>query len=997
MSHDWERVAEVFEAAVVREPAERSSFVHHTCAGDPALLRQVEAMLAELDRPVVIDRPVGEAMAALLDDDGPLIIGAQLGPYRVTSLLGRGGMGEVYRATDTALGREVAIKILPWDLSADPERLARFRREARVLASLNHPNIGAIYGLETLDGPTGPTLGLVLELVEGPTLAETLAAGRLPGTDTIALARQIAEALEAAHQQGIVHRDLKPANIKVRDDRTVKVLDFGLAKATEAAAGDAAATALGAGLDPPPITTPEMTAAGVILGSAAYMSPEQAKGKPADKRSDVWAFGCVLYEMLTGTRPFPGDDVADVLAAVLTKEPDWTQLPHDLTPTLATYLRRCLHKDPKQRIGDMQDVRLALEGAFEPDTTSEMPLHRRTPLWRRVAPPAAVAVAAGAGVGAAMWLVTRPPAPPVTRFALSPTGAAAFASNGTNRDVTVLSDGRRIVYKAFGTRGVPQLFVFALDALEPTLLVRDGLPHSPFSSPDGSWLGFVEVGGLLPQLRKIAVAGGSALTLASLDGQSSGMTWGDDDSIIFATAHPATGLQRVASTGGEPVVLTRPDAARGERDHLWPHFLPGGRAVLFTVTSTTANVDASQVAVLDLRTGARTILISNGSQAQYTASGHLVYVAADKLWAVAFDTERLAVTGEPVAVASQIARTPTGAAEFDISRDGTLVYVPTAPGAGATRTLVWVDRQGREEPVKGAPSRAYVFPRLSPDGARLALDVRDQENDIWMWDFARETLTRVTFDPGLDRGPVWMPDGHRLVFSSQADTNASGTGVGRLFWRATDRTGAAERIASEDSILSLMLPSSVSPDGTSVVTWGRGDVSPPITFDVMMLTLKDRQVRPLVDTPFNERNGAVSPDGRWLAYESNASGQFEIYVRPFPDVDAGQWQVSTAGGIQALWARNGQELFYIAADGRLNSVRVDGGATWSASTPRTVLDRQYYLGANLVNAGRTYDVSPDGQRFLMIQDNASNQDAARASMIVVQNWTEELKRLVRTK
>ncbi len=992
MSHDWERVAEVFEAAVVREPAERSSFVHHTCAGDPELLRQVEAMLAALDRPVVIDRPVGEAMAALLDDDGPLIIGAQLGPYRVTSLLGRGGMGEVYRATDTALGREVAIKILPWDLSADPERLARFRREARVLASLNHPNIGAIYGLETLDGPTGPTLGLVLELVEGPTLAETLASGRLPVTETIALAQQIADALEAAHQQGLVHRDLKPANIKVRPDGAVKVLDFGLAKAIEPAIGSSPNVT-----QSPTITTPAMmTGVGTILGTAAYMSPEQARGKPADKRSDVWAFGCVLYEMLTGTRPFPGDDVADVLAAVLTKEPDWTQLPHDLTPTLGTYLRRCLHKDPKQRIGDMQDVRLALEGAFEPDTTSETPLHRRTSLWRRVAAPAAAAVAAGAAVGAAVWLVTRPAAPQVTRFTLSPAGPAAFESSGTARDMTVLPDGRRIVYKAVGTRGVPQLFVFALDALEPMPLVRDGSPLGPFSSPDGSWLGFVEIEGASPQLKKIAVTGGPSLTLASLDGQSSGVTWGDDDGIIYATANPATGLQRVASTGGSPVVLTRPDGARGERDHLWPHLLPGGQAVLFTVTSTTANLDASQVVVLDLRTGAQKALISNGSQAQYAASGHLVYVAGDRLWAVAFDRERLAVIGEPVAVVSQVARTPNGTAEFDMSRDGTLVYVPTA-GASATRTLVWVDRQGREEPVKGAPSRAYVFPRLSPDGARLALDVRDQESDIWVWDFARETLTRATFDPGLDRGPVWMPDGHRLVFSSQAGANASGTGVGRLFWRATDGTGAAERIGAEDSILSLMLPSSVSPDGTSVVTWGRGDVSPPITFDVMMLTLKDRQVRPLVHTPFNERNGAVSPDGRWLAYESNASGQFEIYVRPFPDVDAGQWQVSTAGGIQALWARNGQELFYIAADGRLNSVRVDGGATWSASTPRTVLDRQYYLGANLVNAGRTYDVSPDGQRFLMIKDNASDQGAGRASMVVVQNWIEELKRLVPTK
>ena len=967
MSHEWERVAAIFDAALDREPDDRAPFVREACANEPEVCRQVEALLAEVDRPAVVDQPIGDAIAELLEDETAVAVGALLGPYRVESLLGVGGMGEVYRATDTVLARQVAIKILPQYLSADAERLARFRREARILASLNHPNIGHIYGLETLDATAGGTFGLVLELVEGPTLAEKLAAGRLPVAEALAIARQIAEAIEAAHEQGVVHRDLKPANIKVREDGVVKVLDFGLARASRDAVEDATA--------------------GSLSGTAAYMSPEQAKGKAADKRSDIWAFGCVLYEMLTGTQPFAGTGLTEVLATVLTTEPDWTSLPAGLSPTLNVYLRRCLHKEPKQRVADFQDVRLALDGAFETASTATTASIRTSWSWSGWL--AGAALFGGISVGAVLWLTTRPPQPRVTRFALSPTGTAALAEASATRDVTVLPDGGRVVYRGNGARGASQLFVRALDSLEPTLLVRDGIPAAPFSSPDGRWVGYIDTENPAPVVKKVAVAGGPVVTLASLDGQGSGATWGDDGSIIVATANLSTGLQRVPSEGGEPEVLTRPDREHGERDHVWPQYLPGSQAVLFTVQSTTGDPEASQIAVLDLRTGARKIVLPGASQAQYARSGHLVYVSAGSLRAVPFDTRRLEVLGKSTPVVSEVATTPSGMAEFDIARDGTLAYVPRGRAASPARTLVWVDRHGREELVKGAEARAYVYPRLSPTGDRLALDVRDQENDIWVWDFARETLTRVTFDPGLDRAPVWMPDGRRIVFSSQSGS-ARNIGAGALFWRAADGTGTAERLGQQDRV---MLPTSVSPDGARVVTFGGSDSL--VTFDVMALTMNDRRVQPLVQTPFNERNGEVSPDGRWLAYESNASGQFQIYVRPFPGVEGGQWLVSTAGGTQPLWARSGQELFYITPDGALNSVRVGRGARWVAGSPQRILEAHYFVGAANY-PGRTYDVSADGLRFLRIKESDPERTAAPGSIVVVQNWLEELKRLVAT-
>jgi eukaryotic-like serine/threonine-protein kinase len=784
--------------------------------------------------------------------------GTRLGPYELGSPLGAGGMGEVYRPRDGRLNRDVAIKVLPDLFAHDPERLARFRREAQVLAALNHPNIAHIHGFEDSNG----IHALVMELVDGPTLAERISEGPIPLVDALPLAKQIAQALEAAHDQGIIHRDLKPANIKVREDGTVKVLDFGLAKLAAPETSDAGAGAFG---QSPTITSPAATLAGVILGTAAYMSPEQAKGRVADKRSDVWAFGAVLYEMLTGRRAFQGDDVSDTLASVLKSDPDWNALPAEVPLHLRTLLQRCLAKDRRLHVTDISTALFLMNESASLVSAAPVVIGQpvsslpRPPLWRRLLMPAVASIVIAAAVGTAVWLAMRPGAGRVTRFALSPTGPAALSVDNQSIDLTITPDGTHIVYKGAGTTGT-RLFVQALEQLEPTVLAGPITPRAPFSSPDGQSIGFVDTSNARPTLKRVAITGGPALVLCGLDGASRGITWSGDDTIIFATSAPMTGLQRVSAAAGVPTVLTKPNHEAGESDHLWPQVLPGGKAVLFTITPISGGIDASQVAVVDLGTLTQKILLRGGSQAHYVPSGHLVYAAAGTLRAVAFDLNRLETIGAPVPVLSSVTTLPNGTAEFDIAADGTLVYVPGASVARA-RMLVWVDRQGHEEAIK-APARSYVHPRLSPDGTRVAVDIFDQENDIWVWEFARETLTRVTFDPGLDQLPVWMPDGRRVVFTSQA-----GGGFGSLFWQEVDGTGTPEPLTRSSN---AQRPSAVSADGTRVLfAEGRAASSA----DIMMLTLnKDRHVEPLLHTQYAELNGEISPDGRWLAYDSSDSG-----------------------------------------------------------------------------------------------------------------------------
>ncbi len=907
--------------------------------------------------------------------------GSHLGPYEIVGPLGAGGMGEVYRARDTKLGREVALKVLPALFTADADRLVRFQREAQVLASLNHPNIGAIHGLEesvpvpaASQGFRDPAPGsevvraLVLELVEGPTLADRIAHGPLLLDEALPIAREIAEALQAAHERGIVHRDLKPANIKLRPDGVVKVLDFGLAKA---AVDDGSADAS----DSPTITALG-TRAGMIIGTAAYMSPEQARGRPIDKRTDIWAFGCVFYEMLTGKRVFERDTISDTLAAVLSSDPDWTTIGTQVPPSIRLVIEQCLEKDRKRRISDistplfvMSEPRMAV-AASGPVAAVQPP--RRSRLWPLVAIGATAVVAV---LGAAAWFQTRPTPSRVTRFAIAPVGASAVHV-ATGGDVAISPDGGQIVY-----RGIGRLFRRAMTDLEPVPLTTWDFPASPFFSADGQWVGFVAQF----QLKKVPITGGSALTLLNFGARNfMGATWGENGTIVFATAEPSTGLERIPDAGGPSTVLTRPDRERGETDHLWPEFLPGGQAVLFTITGQ-GGIDNAHLAVLDLKTGTYKRLLQGGSRSRYVRSGHIVYGAAGTLRAVAFDLDRLETIGTPVPVLPQLVTTASGGADFDVSADGTLAYVPTGL-VSLTRTLVWVDRQGQSEPLKTSP-RNYQYLRLSPDGTRVALDIRDQENDIWFWELAGRKLTRLTFDPTQDRFPVWRSNDQVLFMADR-------TGTPTLFSQASDGTGVAEPLTTSAEVNAT--PMSVSPDGA----WAVLRTGVPQAFDLSLLALsKDHRMQPLLHAPsVSEQNGEISPDGRWLAYQSNEgqAGRVEIYVRPFPNVDRGRWQVSTEGGTQPLWSRGGGELFFLSPTGAVMAVRFAPGPRWTATAPTKLFDGgPYSFGAGEA-FGRSYDYDSTSRRFLMIQTLDSPETSAALSVVVVQNWFDELKRLVPT-
>jgi eukaryotic-like serine/threonine-protein kinase len=881
--------------------------------------------------------------------------GTRLGPYEITVQIGAGGMGEVYRARDTTLDRDVAIKILPDHLAADPERIARFKREAKTLAALNHPHIAAIYGFEEANG----LHALVMELVEGPTLADRIAQGPIPIDEALPIAKQIAEALEGAHEQGIIHRDLKPANVKVRTNGTVKVLDFGLAKAMEPAHSAAASLSMRA-----TITTPAMTQAGIILGTAAYMSPEQARGKAVDKRTDIWAFGDVLYEMLTGRVAFREDTLSDTIAAILGREPEWSALK---TPaSLRRVVQRCLEKDPRRRFHDIADVRIEIEDVMSgaagssADATTVNAWRQPVRLLGSVA-----AVVALVAVGALTWSLQKggaTTAPPrVLRMTIASSGTVAAA----DRSLAMTPDGTRVVYVGINN----QLMVHALDRLDPTAIHTGAGPLNwVFVSPDGRWVGFAEG----RTLRKVAITGGPAQTIAQTNLRI-GATWAPDDSIIFASDE-ATGLQRVSANSGNVDVLTQPAQARGELEHLWPEMLPGGRAILFTITATTGGRAADQVAILDLGTREYKVLVRGGSHAHYVPSGHLVYTAEGTLRAVPFDLARLEAGTTPVTVLPRLVTTRQGAGDFDVAADGTLAYMD-APGTAtsAARTLVWVDRQGAEEPLNVQP-RPYVHPRVSPDGTRLAVAIEDQEFDIWVWDFTRRTLDRLTSDPAPDFSPVWIDRRHLAYFSGREG--------GGVFRQPVDEAGGAERLSAGAP------PSGVTPDGGHVLFGPVGNT------DIIMVALGTRRVQPLLENPLVERNGVVSPDGHWLAYEElDRDGLFQVYVRPFPNVSEGQWPISTAGGTRPVWARSGQELFYVAPDGGLMAVRAEPrGPKWSAGSTVKVVEGPYMTRS--LRDKPTYDVSPDGKRFLMVKQPANQ---ASPQIVVVQNWQEELKRLVPTK
>ena len=943
--------------------------------------------------------------------------GARLGPYEIVAPLGAGGMGEVYKATDTRLDRIVAIKVLTAALAEDPQFRDRFDREARTISKLAHPHICTLYDV----GRHEDTAYLVLEYLEGETLAARLARGvppsvpdakgsGLPLHEALSIAMQIASALADAHRAGIVHRDLKPANVMLTKGG-VKLLDFGLAKHGALAgppkgghyvpAGDGDSNVRSVRLQPdltaaPTLTSP-LTMQGSIVGTLLYMSPEQLQGTDADARSDIFAFGAVLYEMVTGKKAFAGKSQVSVMAAILDHDPPaLTALQPAAPPALDRIVRKCLEKDPEARWQSARDLQSELEwiadtlshpAAAETAAATGSTASRAA---RRPWPWMAASLALPIAAAAITWAVFHSapvPKPPQMRFAIVPPAAQPLAATNTDRQLAISPDGRNIVYVAGGsTVGSGQLMVRAIDRLEAEPLRGITNARFPFISPDGKWIGFFQGTG---ELRKVSITGGPSIALCRIDGTPRGASWGPDDVIVFATADAGTGLLSVPAGGGPPKVLTKPDLARSEQDHVFPSLLPDGQGVLFTIT-VPGPIENAQIAALDLETGQQKILIRGGSQAEYAETGHLVYAAAGTLRAVRFDPVKREVLSDPAPVVEQVGMMNTGAAEFGISRSGALVFIPggfsSVAGAGVVRSLVWVNRQGREEPIK-APPRAYFALRLSPDGTRIALDTRDQDNDIWVWGLARQTLTRLTFDPSNDVFPVWTPDGRRIVFSSPRNGSAQ-----NLFWQPADGTGMAERLTTSTV---AQYANSFSPDATRLLLQdgGTGSFAGEATSaDISMLPMDGKgKAAPLIQTKFTKRNADVSPDGRWVAYESNDSGQFQIYVQPFPNVSTGRWQISTTGGTKPLWAHSGRELFYVDGSGALMTVPIQTAASFSAGNPTKLLDAKYFYG---VQQSRSYDVSRDGQRFVMIKDPPADTQKATdtpAGMIVVLNWVEELK------
>jgi eukaryotic-like serine/threonine-protein kinase len=899
--------------------------------------------------------------------------GTLLSHYRLEAKIGAGGMGEVWRATDTTLDRSVAVKILPEGFSEEPERLVRFEREAKLLASLNHPNIAVIHGFHHADG----VHFLAMELAEGEDLARRIQQGALPPEEAFSVGKQVAEALEAAHESGVVHRDLKPANIQLAPDGKVKVLDFGLAKAfeTESRSGSPSMS---------PTLTSAGTRAGMILGTAAYMSPEQARGRPVDRRTDIWSFGCVMYEVLSGRQAFPGETISDTLAAVLKSEPDWTALPPGLPAAAGNLLKRCLVKDPRQRLQAMGDARIALDriasgGQEEAPAVSWTPMAARSSLAWRILPWLlfAAALVAGPWISRLSGPAPRRTAQPEVRLEVDLSTPEPLL--GEPGSAMVLSpDGTQLAYVA-GPGDQRKLFVRRLDQLQGIPLAGTEGAYSPFFSSDGRTIAFFAGS----KLKKVGVTGGSPLSLADIESgeQARGGAWGRGGTIVFTRQFEA-GLSKISESGGTPVTLTKPDPARRERSHRWPCFLPDGKTVLFAVQGAGERYDEASIEAVSLETGKRKLIYRGGAFPRYASTGHLLFVRGGTLFALPFDPEKLEVHDSPRSLLESLASATgdqeagDGSAQMDVSASGTLVYRSGALAQSAL-TMVWTDRKGTVTPVL-PDKRAFSTPSVSPDGKRIAVSIEGASGaDIWIYEIDRGLLTRFTFDGAGNQLPVWSPDGQRIAYSSLGKK-----GVPNLFWKRADGAGDAERLIDSPG---AQYPQSFSPDGKILAFYER---NADTIWDISTVRIGEKAApEPFLKTPAIEGFPEFSPDGRWMAYMSDESGQTEVYVRPFPG-PGGKWQVSTQGGLYPRWSRAGKELFYRSGDKIL-------GVTWSASGSSFVAERPRELFSGIFAhflLAQDFDVTPDGRRFVMFTPEGEEARLARTHVILVFNWLEDLRR-----
>jgi eukaryotic-like serine/threonine-protein kinase len=924
------------------------------------------------------------------------MIGTRLAHYEITAHLGSGGMGEVYQASDSKLGRTVAIKFLPDAFAHDNDRVARFQREARVLASLNHPNVAAIYGVEEVGGRHF----LVMELVPGETLEERIRRGALPLKDALPIAKQIAEALEEAHEAGIVHRDLKPANIKITADDKVKVLDFGLAKT---AAADQSSVSLSMSPTLSPTVVTGATSQGVIMGTAPYMSPEQARGRTVDRRTDIWAFGVVLFRMLSGSRMFEGDTVTDTLAKILEREPEWEQLPADTPPALRQLLQRCLTKNPKNRLQSIGDARILIQELIEKPQLEEsagVVEPASSPLWSKVLPWTAAAVCLVGGIALWMWR----PSPVTERPSLQfdyPLAAGYFLAHANRHAIEVSPDGRRVAFIA-ATTGMPsRIFVRSLNrAGDAAIAGTEGAVNLTFS-PDGESLAFQQGS----QLKKVALGGGTPTAI--LDGLSGagafgppGITWGRNGMIVLASTLGA-GLSMVRDTGGKPEEFTTLDQSAHEASHRLPHFLPDGSGVLFTVIPFSAvapDWSRAQIWVKSLKSGERKRLIEDAVDAQYAGDNTLIFARRGKLFAVRFDLSSLSVTGKEVQAIDGVTHSVygangtgwTGAAQFSVSATGDLFYAPGSVEPPLLTQLVWLDRKGNPTPLTGMREMFRFAPRVLPDRVRVAFSELYLNKDIWFVDTARGTEDRATFE-GQNAFPIHAPTGSRFAFRS--DRN----GPQQIFLNEGVNLREAKQLTSGP----FDVPSSWTPDGKELV-FTRGFTSLGGNTDIYAVSVdQPDRVRPVVATPADERAPEISPDGKWLAYTSNDSGNSEVYVQPYPGPGP-RVTVTNGGAVEPAWSKNSNELFYMGPGGpgkppAMNAVPFTLSGTSFVPGKPVVLFNQNTLGGG-TTVRTTYDVSAEG-RFLMNQAIAEAAQA-RASKInpislrFVLNWTQEVQRLL---